>query len=71
MPIRSVERGRISPAYAARASAEVATEVTEFLMHSEDWRGQGTAYCKQLRERMERTLRKPPYELPGARVKRP
>jgi hypothetical protein len=63
MAIRSAEQGLISPGYAARVSAEVATEITESLMHGRDWRSQGVVYCKELRERMERRFWKPPYDL--------
>lgn len=71
LPIRSASRGRISPQYAARISAEITTEISESLMHGRDWRGQGAVYCLELYENMEQRFWRPPYDLTGARVKRP
>lgn len=68
MPIRSKHNGRISAQYAARITAEVTTEITEAMMHERDWRGEGEAYCDQLRTRMQRALQAAPYEVHGTKV---
>lgn len=69
MPLRTKLRGRISPEYAARRAAEVATLATESLMHSRDWRGQDAQYCQELCRDMQRMLNAP--QPMGARVRHP
>jgi len=70
MPMRSRVHGRISPAYAARITAEVATDVTDSLEPEQDWQGRGVVFCAELRERMKKQLHEAPYQVP-ATVKRP
>lgn len=71
MPIRTERQGRISPHYAAKITAEVATAVTGSLTQSrESWSGQGAVYCIELYDGMRRTLNGAPYNV-GATVRRP
>lgn len=67
MPIRTEKHGRISPRIAAKSTAEVATDVTDSLMHSRNsWVGLQEVYCQELHPNMRRGLNGPPYEV-GAR----
>jgi hypothetical protein len=68
MPLRTVLEGRISPSHAALVSAEVANAVVDPLLESRAaWRGQGVAFCIELKERIQATF-KGQYEGLGARV---
>jgi hypothetical protein len=71
MPIRAELQGRISPQYAAQITAEVATDVTGFLVHSRaSWVGQTAVYCIELYDHMKQRLNGAPYHV-GATVRRP
>lgn len=65
VPIRTAARGRISPEYAARITAEIATKVTDSLTHSRDWAGESELYCRELYALMQGIFRGSPYQIPA------
>jgi hypothetical protein len=69
VPLRTVALGRISPDYAAEAAADIATDASETVMHSQnEWLT--APYCKAFKDEMNR-LFAVRYSGLGARVTSP
>lgn len=69
MPLRSRKEGHISPSRAALLSAEIATDVANALLPSQDWEGETAVFCIKLEQEMQQLFRGR-YPGVGARVTR-